>query len=241
MKVNYLDNQNFTSRCPQIKEAQNVCHKVASNFPHLSSTRFIPLRDKFENKYSTLYDEFINSNPTKTGHHKIYSNAERKVLAVFNAVKNLVADINTARSERIGYKDDLSKTYLLLSQLKYGRIGNCGEDAQLSELILRISGKKNVYTGSMKVGDCNIDHDVCFYNKDGSKFIGGIKKNTILVDSWLGEADFADNMLLKYKSIYKDYLFIPKDGKISFRNVQSLNLSETELNTLKKDFPELNR
>lgn len=239
MKIYNYDNVNFTSRCPQIRDAQKVCHRIAANFPHFSSTRLVPMSDKFENKYSALYDEFINSNPAAGRFPNVVNDEERKILSVFAAVRRLISEINSCRLDRVAINDDFSKIYSIISQLKFERIGNCAEDAQISELILRLNNKRNVYTGRLNVGDRQVDHSVCFFNKDGSEFSGKVGKNTILIDSWLGEVDFADNMLLKYKSIYKDYLFIPKDGKISFRNVKSLNLSETELETLANDFPEL--
>lgn len=239
MEVNCIDNINFTARCKQIKEAQNVCHKVVVNFPHLSSTKLAPLSDKFENRYPLLYDKFISANPAGGRFAIGKTNEERMVFAVFKSIRRLICNINSCRLDRIGIEDDFSKIYAILSQLKYNKIGNCAEDAQISELILRLGGKKNVYTASLNIGDHKVDHLICFFNKDGSKFDGKIGKNTILVDSWLGDADFADNMLLKYKSIYKDFLFMPKNGKISFRNIKSLNLSDKELQSLKQDFPEL--
>ena len=229
---------NFTSRCPHIKDAQWVCHNVAANFPHISTTRLEPSISRLEDRYPDVYDEFLSIKPYSPV--AFQDENSNKVMKIFCRMKQLIRELNSIRADRRAF-DDTSFLFIrnILNRLKVYKLGNCYENAKLSELILRLNGKKNVYTAAINVGDRKIDHVVCFYNRDGSPFNGRISKDTIIVDSWLGEADFADNILVKYRNLYKDFLFVPAKGKLSFRNVTSLDLSENELIELAKDFPQL--
>lgn len=241
MKINSFDTQDFTARCPQIRQAQWVCHKVKSEFPHLSSTKITPSIDKLEDKYPQAADKFMNYNPQAGRFITFDSPEEKRVISILHWFRRFIRNLNAERLSRSAIKDDFGSTYSILSQLKYVRAGNCFENAKLSELILKLNGIDNACVGKIKVGDHNVDHVVCAFNKNGSNFDGDINKNTIIIDSWLGEADFADNMLIKYKSIYKDYLFIPKEGKLSIEKIEKLNLNEAEIQEFKDDFPQLLR
>lgn len=234
-----INNPSFTSRCPQIKEAQWVCHNVAVNFPHLSSTRISAFVSKIEDKYPKLYDEFIWENPSAGRFINLKTEQEKKIVDIFKWRKGLIRSINNERRIRQGYTTDLDKVYSLLSQLKYLKVGNCAENAALSELIMKLNGYKNVYTAAINVGKHQVDHRICFFNRDGSPFDGKIGKNTVIVDSWIEETDFADRMLVRYRNMYKDFLFIPKCGKLSFRSVRNFNLSNEELAQIASEFPEL--
>lgn len=232
-------NVSFTSRSPQIRDAQNVCHNVSVNFPHLSTTRLAPFVLNLEEKFPEVYDSFISANPCAGRFFVPKTAQEKKLGSIFSWVRNLNRELNFHRSNRDCLKGDYQKMLDILSQFRYVRVANCHEDAKLSELVLRARGHKNVYTGRINVGGHDVDHMVCFYNKDGMPFDGKIGKKTIVVDAWLNEADFADNILLKYRNIYKDFLFLPKNGKLSFSNVESLKLKKEELANLVDEFPEL--
>lgn len=231
---------NFTGRCPQIKDAQWVCHCVNSNFPHLSTTRLAPFVEKLEDKFPTAYDKFISANPLVGQVIHATSDEERKVISIFSWMRRLVRTLNIERNDRTFLKDTYSKIIIILGQFNHLKIANCGEDAKLSELIMRLNGHENVHTAGINVGDKHVDHIVCFFNRDGSKFDGTIKNNnTIIIDSWLNEVDFANNMLKRYKNAYKDFMFVPKDGKLSFRDIKSLDLTKEELAQLGSEFPQL--
>lgn len=231
---------NFTSRCPEIRQAQWVCHSINANFPHLSTTRIAPFIDKLEDKFPEVHDKFVSTNRLVGKLPQITNNKEKKIFQIFSWIKRLTRTLNLRREERCPLIGDYAKMSDVLSQFKYTKLANCGENAKLSALIMKLNGHKNVYTASIKVGNKHIDHVVCFFNKDGSKFDGTIKNNkTIMIDSWLNEADFANNMLIRYRNIYKDFMFIPKDGKLSFRDIKSLDLTQEELAQLASEFPQL--
>ncbi len=237
MKTNSV---NFTSRCPEIRQAQWVCHNINVNFPHLSTTRIAPFVDKLEDKFPEVHDKFVSTNRLVGELPQITNNEEKKVFQIFSWMRKLTRTLNLRRKEMRPLIGDYAKMSDVLSQFKHTKLANCGENAKLSELIMRLNGHENVYTAGIKIGDQHVDHVVCFFNKDGSKFDGTIKNNkTIIIDSWLNEVDFANNMLIKYKNIYKDFMFIPKDGKLSFRNVKSLDLTKKELAQFANEFTKL--
>ena len=203
---------NFTSRCPKIRRAQWVCHKVKSEFPHLSSTKITPSIDRLEDKFPQAADKFMYYNPQAGRFISFDSPQEKRVISILHWFRMFIRDLNAQRMFRAANNTDFGSMYAIISQLKFAKVGNCFENA---------------------------DHVVCLFNKDGSDFTGNVNKNTIIVDSWLGDADFADNMLGKYRSIYKDYLFVPKDGKLSIERIEKLNLNEAEYQEFKDDFPQL--
>ena len=230
---------NFTSRCPKLRRAQWVCHKVKSEFPHLSSTKITPSIDRLEDKFPQAADKFMYYNPQAGRFISFDSPQEKRVISILHWFRMFIRDLNAQRMFRAANNTDFGSMYAIISQLKFAKVGNCFENAKLSELILKLNGIDNACIGKIKVGEHPIDHVVCLFNKDGSDFTGNVNKNTIIVDSWLGDADFADNMLGKYRSIYKDYLFVPKDGKLSIERIEKLNLNEAEYQEFKDDFPEL--
>lgn len=237
MKTNSV---NFTSRCPEIRQAQWVCHSINVNFPHLSTTRIAPFIDKLEDKFPKVHDKFISTNRLVGKYPQIANDEEKKIFQIFSWMKRLTRTLNLRREERYPLIGDYAKMSDVLSQFKYTKLANCSENAKLSALMMKLNGHKNVYTASIKAGNKHIDHVVCFFNKDGSKFDGTIKNNkTIIIDSWLNEVDFANNMLIKYRNMYKDFMFIPKDGKLSFRDIKSLDLTQEELAQLASEFPQL--
>ena len=228
---------NFTGRCPQIKTAYKVCHIVNENFPHISSTKFSPMFEKIKWQNADSYGKFINYNPMFP---LSCSNAsERKFFELLLCQTDLIRDMNRARERCSLAKTGLETALYNFSQLKFNRLGNCMEDARASETIMRMNGFDNVYTANLKRGSQYIDHMVCVFNKDGSKFDGNWNKNTIILDAWSGICDFAGNMFKKYENMFKDYFYISDSGKFGFHNVKSLKLSDSDLNTLKQKYPEL--
>jgi hypothetical protein len=239
-KQNYTIN--FTARCEQIRNAQKVCHNITSNFPHISSTKLAPLVDKLEDKYPKIFDKFLYANPNAGNYIKAQSKSEQKIINIFSWMERLISNIERERDFRHATSNNsFYKIRAIMSQLQNSKIGNCFEAANLSELLMRLNGEKNVYTANIKVGKFQVDHTVCFFNKDGKPFDGKINKKTIILDSWLNDVDFANNMLNKYRNIYKKYMFMPEKGKMSFSNVENLELSRKELNQLIKDFPQLKK
>ena len=225
---NINNNFSFKGRCPQIKDAQWVCHVVNTAYPHVSTTRFSAPMYKLKKENPGLYSRFLDKNPFNFVDP--FNFKELKLVAMFDWQRRLIDKLNRVRKEwQYGFKTDFRRVNNLIGQLKYNKIGNCGEDAMLAEAILKINGVDNACTAGLKAGNSKIDHSVCVFNRDGSHFDGTITKNTIVVDPWLGTADFASNMFLKYKNLCKKYFFnIKDDSKIGFRDIKNLDMTGEE-------------
>ena len=227
--VNIINNNfSFKGRCPHIKDAQWVCHVVNTAYPHVSTTKFkVPIyKIKMENL--DIYNRFLSENPF---HISIPVNfRELKLVTIFDWQRRLIDKLNRVRKEwQIPCRSDSRFINNIIGQLKNSKIGNCGEDAMFAEAILKINGVDNACTAGLKADNLNIDHSVCVFNRDGSMFDGKVTRNTIVIDPWLGAADFASNMFLRYKNMCKQYFpRIKDDSKIGFRDIKILDLSGEE-------------
>ena len=231
-----VDSVNFTGRCPQIKTAYKVCHVINENLPHVSSTKVSPMFEKLQWKFTDSYYKFINHNPLFP---LSCSNAsEKKFFDLMLCQRELIRRMNNVR-DCFSPKTDFERVNNTLSQLKFERLGNCMENAEASAAIMKINGFNNVYTAHLKRGDARFDHMVCLFNKDGSPFNVDWNKNTIILDSWSGICDFAGNMFKKYENMFKDYFYIPQEGKFGFDHIKPLKLSDNELDRLRQAYPEL--
>lgn len=208
----------FTARCPEIKKAQWVCHKITENTPHFSSTKFEPFFTNFRTKNL---------------------NDEKKLRNMFSFRHKLIQKLNDIRcAYRIGMDTPLDFDINNLNQLKHEHFGNCGEDAIAARLILKMNGIDNVVQGFLKVNDKKIDHAVCMFNRDGSPFEKIINNQTILVDPWSGIVDFANNAFKKYKNMYTRYFKIPENAKMSFEPKRNYKVDKTDIEGLRNYFPE---
>ena len=105
----------------------------------------------------------------------------------------------------------------LVYSLQFGRIGNCTEDSMLTELLGKINGQKNIYTGSLgiekegKKGALN--HVVAFVTDkpDEEQFFKN--KEAVIIDPWLGITDFADNYFTKLKTIFRKTFMYEKNKR----------------------------
>ena len=238
-----IQQPSFTSRCPEIRDAQWVCQKVKS-FPHISSTKVtIPITN-LAYKHPTLYGKF-----TKFPYADLFKiPEEHKIVRIFEWQKRLVDKINRARDEwGVLRKGDFKTVGAILGQFKYNKLGNCGEDAFLSAAILKLNGIENAYTASLKIDKHSHDHAVCVFNRNDKPYSGKIERDTIIIDPWIGVADFATNVFQKYKDSFSKYFVgLNQDSKISFDKIRRINISGEEefLLTLKRPellYPESNR
>lgn len=133
----------------------------------------------------------------------------------------------------------------LLTQIADKKIGNCFEDSVLSEFVLKLNGIKNATLAELYERDKSnhyhhIDHVVCVFSQDGNKIKQGkLSKNAIIVDSWLGIADFASNMIVKYKNIAGKFFKICEGSTIEFRPKCPLKLSDADIEEFGKAYPQL--
>lgn len=228
MKIS-CENKNisYTGRCPQIKDAQWVCHMVRSEYPHVSSSRIKASVSELQENGKVFLPYIIK-----------LQNWRGKHLPKFHKIREKLQSDS---------KNDFQRTNNVIKQLKNNKFGNCGEDAFLSAAILRMNGIKNVYIANLKTDKQIIDHTVCLFNKDGSEFNKEPDNKTIIIDSWIDSADFASNIFTKYKNTCKNLLSgIKNDSQIGFRDVRKIDISggEALILTLKHNnflFPSVNR
>ena len=233
------NNITFTSRCPQINTAYKVCHIINENLPHTSATKIQGIVEKLIQKYPKAYKKYVFENRMFPAHGE--NDLEQQILNLFRSKRRLEIDMERVRDYwgSIYKNNDFDKIYAILNQLRYDRLGNCMEDAKAAEIIMRMNGFKNVVSANLKRGKESVDHCVLIFNKDGSEFDGNWNRNTIILDAWSGICDFAGSWFKKYSSLFKNNTYIPENGKFGFRNIEKLNLSDKELDILKKEYPNL--
>jgi len=237
MNINPNDKIAYTGRCPQIKDAQWVCHIVRSDFPHFSSTRFSAPVYKYIMNNLDLYNSTVNASLKRNFGSK--TPEQQKLTRIFEWRRRSLQKYREIRDfRRYGCHTTGGSVNNILKQFENDRFGNCGEDAYVSAAILNINGIKNAYTAGLKVDNDVIDHAVCVFNKDGApltvktfQFDGTpvgwkINRNTIIIDPWLDAADFASNMFVKYKNLCRKFFSNIKDNsKFELCNVKIMNLT----------------
>lgn len=231
-----IQQPSFSSRCPEIRDAQWVCQKVKS-FPHISPSKVTVPIVGLAYKNPNVYKRF-----SKYPYPDLFNiPQEHKITRIFDWQRRIVQKINNARDEWTGKRrGDFRLFEAILGQIKYSKLGNCGEDAFLSATILKLNGVEHTYTATLKIDDLLHDHAVCAFNRNGQPFSGEIKRDTILIDPWIGIADFAANIIPKYKNLYSEFFNgIKPDSKITFDRVKRINLNNNEQFLLKIEYPEL--
>lgn len=253
----------FTARCPQIRDAQWVCHTVNTTLPHFSTSKFAPYFKKYiENSSYLNYPKltskhlFFIANLLNNSILTIYDlkplTFKEKTLKCFEfifmpkKVKQQVIMLNKIRD--VIYKVQQRRTELTLIENLYkkalimlnNKIGNCYEDALSAELVLKINGINNAKTMALSQKDKILDHALCVFNKDGSNFDGKIKKgNTIIIDPWFGKADFAENMFIYYKNHAGKYIDMYKDSELSLKTLcENIPITSSELENFRKEYPQ---
>lgn len=259
----YHNNYTFTGRCIQIKDAQWVCHTINSNLPHFSPSKFKPAFTElyfkeFPEMKALFYPKTIHQlnllldcvNLTKEDYNQLdlfgklkfnlkrifRSKESKKNLEILAKSKELIRSVGKYRKK---YKNMsmslLAKTLMMLEQNK---IGNCLEDAILAELICKMNGIHNATLATLLNGSLEkqLDHSVCVFNKDGSKFSGLITNNTIIIDPWTEKADFAKNMIPFYKNTMTESFNVNSDTNITLYPVETIFLTEKEMKFLKEKY-----
>lgn len=70
--------------------------------------------------------------------------------------------------------------------------------------------------------------------------LNGFAKKSIVIDPWLGIADFASNVCSSYKNIFNNKFYNLKPySEIKFKKIDRINFSDEELQLLRRKHPEL--
>jgi len=186
MKIEGSNSVNFKARCPEIKAGQDVCHILRTTYPNYSISKLNKRIDVMHTKNYLVGEQY------------------KKFIRWWNCKREKKFDImcdTLLHSDYKLYED----TIKLVKQFK---VADCGQAADLSAFILKLNGY-NATTANLKIKNSglDIDHAVCVFNKSNKPF-EKVTKDTIILDSWLGECDFATNILKKYKEQYNGYFKI---------------------------------
>ena len=194
---------------------------------------------------------FINNMITFEGRQKVLKSAE---LLERNA-RNIYPHISTSKIkahlnpnepkpdfyQKYSDKIRLSRQMIRESQDLYSsvifslqelKIGNCTEEAIFAELLGKINGQNNIYSGCIYIDNKNnhkklIDHSVAFITdkkiQQGAEY-SFKNKDAIIIDPWLCITDFAGSYFNKIKSIFRDkFKNIPNNDKFETKTLQEYN------------------
>ena len=216
--INQINNQSFTARCPQIRDADWVCRKVNS-FQHTSVTKFRKqILDFAVSKGALAQGQSVHD----LRNLRPISDRNNFLLRLYSSYKNVVDK--------------------MINQYKQHKIANCGEDAFLAAAIARMNEVENVYTACLTKNDKLLGHQVCIFNKDGSEFDGIIKPlNTIIIDPWLQKADFASLLSKEYKTSLVNFIDFDEVDKIEFSKkfIKKIDFTGMDTFLLRTKYPDL--
>lgn len=248
----------FQGRNAQIRDAQWVCHQVNARFPHFSTTKFTPAYRNFiaENfnldsntsKTKSFVDiekliiellDNIRQNSSTTSQKQFKSNNIIRILA---SIQKNITQLGIARDDCSKHIDRRLEDILMpLNLVENFKLGNCYEDAKLVELVLKMNNIKNACCGILCNGKKRLDHAVCLVNPTGKIFDENNKlnKKTIIIDSWAGKTDYADNMITYYKNTFGRFLPIEENADIKVQYFDQLFLSQNDINEFREKYPNL--
>ena len=235
---NVPNNQNFTARCPQIREAQLVCRKVNSTYPHISVSKIRSNIHDLGVRYGVLNKEQKVSSLSFLQPNSMHNKAFRKLYNFGMRVSEKFFYIRKAWGTSQTF--DALTVDKVLWLFKRHKMGNCGEEAFAAAALLRQRGYKNVYAVPITKNRERVDHAVCIYNFDDSPFKNKITNKTIIIDPWIGKADFAHNIFREYKNLYSSVWNISENDKLgtSIRLIHKLDLDDMDIFCLGQKYPE---
>ncbi len=247
-------NQTFTARCPQVRDADWVCRVINQRFPHFSSTKHQPRITRYlkahndilkcDKELKKMSDIFYFIDEFK------FAEGQDKVQDMLLGFKRMIGEFGSKRleaGEAVGngaYSDNLFESLYLMTKYK---IGNCTENAILAELILKMNGIRNACCAVLDKGMKSfgkkrfrgeLDHIVCVFNKDLSPIKGKITSKTVIIDPWIGKADFVKNMEKFYKNEANEFFGLKADDSIEYFMVETVGVSSDILKKMSDTFPE---
>ncbi len=265
-----INNYSFTARCPQIKDAEWVSHIVNSTFPHFSATKHKPIfisyveKDQtYIRKLKSLQDTIdrIELNP-HIKRYNSYKNPFEKILDFFyyhtlSAQKKKMFNIQQTIYNKITQIFDLRcacfentlkglvpKPLEMINYMKNEKIGNCMEDAVLTNIVLKLNGIKNAtrihLSNIINKNEEIIDHAVCIINPPNVPLKEGkLHPKAIIIDAWCGKSDFASNMLTYYRNLKDKHFHVNKLKDVVYKPVPDDGLTPEILEKIKSEYPQL--
>jgi len=210
----------FHGRCEQIRNADRFTRLAASVYPHISTSK---ASEKISRQISYMD----------------YSLPQNRSLS------DLSFKYSTKLSHlRLGMSSGIELLKAVIRALKEERIGNCYEEARLTEIIAKINGQENVYPMKILVSRNRsgalvpIDHAVAVITdkKIEPKRTYLFKNNeAVILDPWLGITDFCAHFSEKLKNDFAKHFDMIPDNDFSMRFFAKTSKDMAEFKQNKKD------
>lgn len=217
MNVNPISNpyMNFTGSHKLIKDADKLCRFISKEFPAISPTRLL--------SFQSL-------------------NKDRKFVNYFGLK---VLQNRWARDDAWDlFKPDETLDFyrrFVENMKKYKNI-NCDDYTKLAQVILKVNNVDSVKAILLRSDLKKLDHAVLLVNAPKSNFSIFYKnkdlKNIIVIDPWLGFADYANNAVVRYNSEFSSFLELDKYVPIHFDVNSNPEVSQKTIDYMKKTYPQ---
>ncbi len=145
-------------------------------------------------------------------------------------------------AERLKIDMDEKNTYKYILEALQKGLGNCYEESKLAEIIARINGQKNIYSGKIYAGKGFAKHEVAFITDKEikpDKLYRFKNKEAIILDPWLGITDYAGNYFNRIRTNFGKMLGIRPNSKPKLQPDLSCKISARKIADYKKNHPEL--
>ena len=208
----------FKGRCETIRTADRITRTAKSVYPHISES---------------MSHILINKQTAKLG----ISDLSRRLsdLRARNFLK-----INQLRNKE-AYGADAIKDVIYM--LKNSKIGNCYEEAILSQMIGKINGIKNIYptriffNRNRSGAQIQLDHIVSVISEKPLKENIMYKfknKEAVIIDPWLGITDFAKEYFTKLKNNFSNLFQLLPDESFAEQSIKSKTKTPAEFHKAKQ-------
>ena len=265
MKIDSINNTQFTSRNSTIRSADKFIHVFNSEFPSISTSKVDKFKTVHAVKNVETFEDICKIKNIKS--KKAFNSLLFIRKKYFESKRKFDA---SARCDRTKFKHDVKDSKVdfgvvdyykaMVNMVRSRKEANCIEMNDIMRLILGVNGIE-VHKASLEPRTI-FDHEVLVVPLDKTKGLTAYSYNTpmtkmkdiIIIDAWNEFADYAPNAAIRFittdadrvsRRLYDGGFPIPKDGHyhnklyLSVVKNDSLAINANERETLKKEFPEL--
>ena len=215
---------------------------VKTEFPSVSSSSIIPrcsrtILDK-ERRFGKKTPEIENGNRPDDRYNKMYH--------LFIRTDNNLQEF--VREPYFRARGVVEENKVLAKAIKKHHYANCAELTKLANIICAVNGIKSQPITMIACDNNNriissIDHvALAIPVKEKALQIDKMNKlkDVIIIDPWLGIADYAQNVALQYKNMFSKYLKLEENHCLGVDTAgNAYSIPEEEFQNLRKEFPEL--
>ncbi len=223
MKVNIINPGNITRKAAK-KEAEKICRLLNSEFPSISSTQI----SEFNTTKSTPKFQLFAQNIEKRIINFVREPSWKDFMK-FGDDKFYITFVDKIKKYKVANCSDRSKLYYLLAKIN-------GLNSQKAEMILA--------TSDGKLGSA-IDHAIQIFPINGQEIKFGKlskMKDVLIIDPWLGFAEFAPKYEQRIKTDYHQFFQISDDQSVLLNPYVHCEpkVSTNVIEYFKKHFPQIN-